>query len=165
MLRSTREGLPSPFEKVMAVFNLPLSDFRANWIFFMFNKMTRSLFVIDPFNNVTNHNLGNCLLQWFTEIHHGQNSVPGCNKFREVPSCDPEPEDWNFEDFDWSINCIPHTLQKDPTSCGLFCIEFSLAVVMNYPKVPDFIHVDEDLSVVRMRHTAKFLELAERADQ
>ena len=169
VLRYTREGMPSPFEKeknfVMAVFNLPLNEYCAHWIFFMFDKMTRCLYVIDPFYNVTNHNLGNCLLQWFTEIHHGKNSVPGSNKSRAQVPCDPRPEDWNFTDYDWSIKCIPHTLQKDPTSCGLFCIEFSQAIVSGYPHVPNFIHVDEDLGAVRERHTAKFLELAERADQ
>ena len=167
VLRYTTETTPSPFEEdknlVMAVYNLPLSEYCAHWIFFMFDKKTRSLYVIDPFFNSVKQDLGNNLLQWFTEIHHGQGSMPGINKCREIYSCDPEPKDWNFTEYDWSIQFIRHTPQTDLTSCGMFCIEFSLAILENYPNIPDFIYVD-DLRVLRCKHTKKFLELAEKVD-
>ena len=71
------------------------------WVFFMFEKPTRKLYVIDPMIESVSESYGSWLLQWFTEIHHGEGRKHGDNSSRDIRSGDPE--EWNSVDHKWSV--------------------------------------------------------------
>ena len=170
MISITREGIPEfkeDKERVMGVFN-----YNNHWIFFMLCKATRTIYIIDPLVNgigAFHKSLGDHLLQWFAEINHkkeGDKKEEGekneaikyaGKKSRDVLSCDPEPTSWNFEEFDWSVECINHDTQKDVSSCGLFCMEFAHQLARE-GDIPDKLNVDEDVMRVRRKHFATLLE-------
>ena len=132
-----------------------------HWVFYMFDKRTRHLFVVDPLVDYVRQDIANDLLQGFTEVHHGAGSECGGKRSREKHFCDAKPEEWNFEDR-WTVQTIQHTKQTDGKSCGLFCIEFATSAIKSYPVIPNFLEVDKDVYKLRRKYAATVMKSAKK---
>ena len=152
-----REDANISFEEdknwLITVYNQDLDDNvedgNKHWIFLMFDKQNKILYIIDPLENHADKKLGKNILSWFSEVLN-----------RSTAAVEPNPESaWVF-DKEWSIKTIDHSLQKDGTSCGLFCVEYALEILKNISVLPAKINVDSSkngVSELRMKNTAIIL--------
>ena len=157
----TRFDVPrfkSDRDRYLTVFN----HCGCHWVLVMLDKPTSSLYVLDPLGGGS-EGLGSELLGWYTEVHHGKGRKPGDSISREDLSL--ESGEWNFTDRAWNVKQVSRTLQPDGTSCGLFCIEYALAMIGGYPQIPENIQVDRDVRELRKKSVATLLSIAEEIKQ
>ena len=130
----------------ITVYNLDLVNGGYHWLFLIFDKIKRTLYILDPLKVNVDRSVKTKLLEWFNQTGRGN---PARNN----------PNDWNFTER-WTVKTIPHSRQTDGTSCGLYCAEYALDILKNFPVLPQRIDVKPDMSELRMKHTATFLKSA-----
>ena len=164
----TRFDVPrfkSDRDRYLTVFN----HCGCHWVLVMLDKPTCSLYVLDPLGGGS-EGLGSELLGWYTEVHHGKGRKPGDSNPRGFPwlptgRASSGSGEWNFTDRVWKVKQVNRTLQPDRISCGLYCIEYALAMIAGYPQIPKKIQVERDLRKLRKKNVATLLSIAEEIKQ
>ena len=135
----------------MTVYNQELGKGCYHWVYLLFSRSNRELYVIDPMKSqgkAGQRKLGENMLKWIAEGH--KDKEPGDQK------------NWNFK-VKWNIKHIEHSHQTDNTSCGLLSIKYATTMIDNYPNITNNIRFrtgEEAVMKLRSQYVATFLKHA-----
>ena len=135
---------------VITVYQQEIVENVYHWIMFMFIKKSRTFYILDPLSDNDTKDVEKQLYECFNQHHHDNQPHHGNGN-----------NDWNFTER-WKVAKIGYSKQTDLTSCGLFCMGYGIVILKKFPNLPRRIHVGSDVSELRMKYVARFLNNAEQ---